>query len=92
MNLCFLKGSGNVYLENLRDLARSEGSSVCIVSAKVLAFSNWILSFISFHIKIESELVQMELEEREFFLEELGVKEVGLPALVRLFKFDLYLY
>jgi hypothetical protein len=34
----------------------------------------------------------MELEEREFFLEELGVKEVGLPALVRLFKFDLYLY
>jgi ribosome-binding ATPase YchF (GTP1/OBG family) len=34
------EGSGNVYLENLRDLARSEGSSVCIVSAKVLAFSN----------------------------------------------------
>jgi hypothetical protein len=34
----------------------------------------------------------MELEEREFFLEELGVKEVGLPALVRLLTFDLYLY
>lgn len=33
--------------------------------------------------KVESELVQMELDEREFFLEELGVKEVGLPALVR---------
>ena len=60
---------------------------------KGLSFlDNWILSFISFHFKIESELVQMELEEREFFLEELGVKEVGLPALVRLFKFDLYLY
>ena len=35
-----------------------------------------------FIVKIESELVQMKLEEREFFLEELGVKEVGLPALV----------
>mmetsp|Transcript_3468 Transcript_3468/g.10657 ORF Transcript_3468/g.10657 Transcript_3468/m.10657 type:complete len:407 (+) Transcript_3468:107-1327(+) len=60
------KGNGNIYLESLLDLASSEGSAVCIVSAK-----------------IESELVQMELEEREFFLEELGVKEVGLPALVR---------
>ncbi|CAL6312922.1 unnamed protein product [Bathycoccus prasinos] len=60
------EGSGNIYVENLLDLANSEGSAVCIVSAK-----------------IESELVQMELEEREFFLEELGVKEVGLPALVR---------
>jgi hypothetical protein len=34
----------------------------------------------------------MELEEREFFLEELGVKEVGLPALVRFLNFVLYLY
>lgn len=50
------------------------------------------LLLFDFIVKIESELVQMELEEREFFLEELGVKEVGLPALVRFLKFVLYLY
>jgi ribosome-binding ATPase YchF (GTP1/OBG family) len=86
MNIFFVKGSGNIYVENLLDLANSEGSAVCIVSAK----ENLLL--FDFIVKIESELVQMELEEREFFLEELGVKEVGLPALVRFLKFVLYLY
>lgn len=47
-----------------------------------LSFSTMKLLLFHFIVKIESELVQMELEEREFFLEELGVKEVGLPALV----------
>jgi len=76
------KGNGNIYLESLLDLASSEGSAVCIVSAKVELLYYEVTLF-HFIVKIESELVQMELEEREFFLEELGVKEVGLPALVR---------
>ena len=63
------------------DLASSEGSAICIVSAKVELLYYGVTLF-HFIVKIESELVQMELEEREFFLEELGVKEVGLPALV----------
>ena len=38
MNIFFVKGSGNIYVENLLDLANSEGSAVCIVSAKVKSF------------------------------------------------------
>lgn len=37
-NIFFVKGSGNIYVENLLDLANSEGSAVCIVSAKVKSF------------------------------------------------------
>ena len=63
----------------------------CVCKGKKFFLLENLLLF-DFIVKIESELVQMELEEREFFLEELGVKEVGLPALVRLLKFVLYLY
>jgi len=63
----------------------------CVCKGKKFFLLENLLLF-DFIVKIESELVQMELEEREFFLEELGVKEVGLPALVRFLKFVLYLY
>ena len=46
MNIFFVKGSGNIYVENLLDLANSEGSAVCIVSAKVKVFATRKLTFI----------------------------------------------
>ena len=63
----------------------------CVCKGKKFFLLENLLLF-DFIVKIESELVQMELEEREFVLEELGVKEVGLPALVRFLKFVVYLY
>jgi len=42
------KGNGNIYLESLLDLASSEGSAVCIVSAKV-ELLYYEVTFISFH-------------------------------------------
>jgi len=56
----------NLYLEQVKDLAASEGSEVVAVCAA-----------------IESELVELEDEEKEMFLAEMGQKEPGLNRVIR---------
>ncbi|MEG2456601.1 MAG: redox-regulated ATPase YchF, partial [Clostridia bacterium] len=57
--------NGNEYTAKVCDLAKTEGSEVVIISAK-----------------IEEELASVSLEEREMFLEELGIVGSALDKLV----------
>jgi hypothetical protein len=58
--------SKNEYVKKVQALADSEGSKVCVISAK-----------------IESELAQLSDEERNLFMEDLGIRESGLADLIR---------
>jgi ribosome-binding ATPase len=58
--------TGNVWVEQVRELATGENAQVVVVSAQV-----------------ESELIELPVEERQDFLESLGVKEGGLQSLIR---------
>ncbi len=57
---------GNPYLDQVKELAASEGSEVVAVCAS-----------------IESELVELEDEEKEMFLAEMGQEEPGLNRVIR---------
>ncbi|MBD2104739.1 redox-regulated ATPase YchF [Leptolyngbya sp. FACHB-261] len=57
--------NGNGWVDQVRELATSEGSEVVMVSAQV-----------------EAELVDLSAEERQDFLESLGVSEGGLKSLI----------
>lgn len=60
-------GKGNKYVEKVRDFAKSEGAEVSIVSAK-----------------IEQEISELETEEeREEFLEMIGLTESGTDRVIR---------
>jgi hypothetical protein len=58
--------TGNVWVEQVREMAAQENAKVVVISAQV-----------------ESELVELPEEERQDFLESLGVKEGGLQSLIR---------
>jgi GTP-binding protein YchF len=59
-------GKNNNYVDVVREIARSEGSEVIEMCAKV-----------------ESELSELNDEDKALFLEELGIKESGLDRLIR---------
>ncbi|MDU5148696.1 redox-regulated ATPase YchF [uncultured Anaerococcus sp.] len=60
-------GKGNPYVEKVRDFAKNEGAEVSIVSAK-----------------IEQEISEIESEEeREEFLEMIGLEESGTDKVIR---------
>ena len=59
--------NGNAYVEAVRKIAAEEGAEVLVVAAK-----------------IESEIAELETyEERQMFLEELGLKESGVSRLIK---------
>ena len=58
---------GNAHVEAVREVAKAEGSNVVIISAEV-----------------ESQIVELEdPEERQLFLEEMGLQQSGLERLIR---------
>lgn len=59
-------GASNKYVQIVKDFAKTENSSVVVVSAQ-----------------IEAEISQLEDDEKQMFLEELGLSESGLDKLVR---------
>lgn len=70
--------TGNAYVEQVKVLAAAEGADVLVISAK-----------------IESEIAELEsYEERQLFLEDLGLQESGVHKLIRsAYKIlDLYTY
>lgn len=59
--------SGNQYTEQVEKIAKEEGAEILIVAAK-----------------IESDIAEFEtLEEKQIFLEELGLKESGVARLIK---------
>jgi GTP-binding protein YchF len=59
--------TGNPYVDNLREAIEEEGANLLVVAAK-----------------IESEIAEFEsYEEREMFLNELGLKESGVNRLIK---------
>lgn len=59
--------SGNAYVERVRKAAEEEGAQLLVVAAKT-----------------ESEIAELETyEERQMFLEELGLKESGVARLIK---------
>ena len=59
--------NGNAYVEQVREAVASEGAGILIVAAK-----------------IESEIAELETyEERQMFLEEIGLEESGVNRLIR---------
>ncbi|MBQ0034638.1 MAG: redox-regulated ATPase YchF [Bacteroidales bacterium] len=59
--------SGNEYVERVRKVAEAEGAEVLVVAAK-----------------IESEIAELETyEERQMFLEEIGLRESGVSRLIK---------
>ncbi|MCQ2343770.1 MAG: redox-regulated ATPase YchF [Paludibacteraceae bacterium] len=59
--------NGNKYVEQVREAVKNENAEVLIVAAK-----------------IESEIAELETyEERQMFLEELGLKESGVSRLIK---------
>lgn len=59
--------SGNHYVEKVREATKDEGAEILVVAAK-----------------IESEIAEFETyEERQVFLEELGLQESGVARLIR---------
>lgn len=59
--------NGNAYVEQVREAVASEGAGILIVAAK-----------------IESEIAELETyEERQLFLEEIGLEESGVNRLIR---------
>lgn len=59
--------NGNEYVERVREVAKKEGTEILVVAAKV-----------------ESEIAELETyEERQEFLEEVGLKESGVSRLIK---------
>ena len=59
---------GNTYVDQVREAVKGEGAEVLVISAK-----------------IESEIAELEsYEEREMFLDDLGLKESGVARLIQL--------
>ena len=59
--------NGNAYVDQLRDNVKDEGAEVLVIGAK-----------------IESDITELETyEERQMFLEELGLEEPGVNRLIR---------
>ena len=59
--------SGNEYVERVREVAKNEDTEILVVAAKV-----------------ESEIAELETyEERQEFLEEVGLKESGVSRLIK---------
>lgn len=59
--------SGNAYVDTVREAVKDEAAEVLVISAQ-----------------IESEITQLEsYEERQLFLEDLGLKESGVNKLIR---------
>ncbi len=59
--------SGNAYVDKVRAVAEQEGAQVLVVAAK-----------------IESEIAELETyEERQMFLEEIGLQESGVSRLIK---------
>ena len=59
--------NGNKYVEQVREAVKDEDAEILIVAAK-----------------IESEIAEFETyEERQMFLEEIGLKESGVSRLIR---------
>jgi len=59
--------NGNDYVERVREVAKKEGTEILVVAAKV-----------------ESEIAELETyEERQEFLEEVGLKESGVSRLIK---------
>ncbi len=70
--------NGNAYVDQLRENVKDEGAEVLVIGAK-----------------IESDITELETyEERQMFLEELGLEEPGVNRLIRsaysLLKLDTY--
>jgi GTP-binding protein YchF len=58
---------GNAYVDQVKEAVKNEGAEVLIISAK-----------------IESEIAELEsFEEREMFLDDLGLKESGVARLIQ---------
>ncbi|MDA0948619.1 MAG: redox-regulated ATPase YchF [Planctomycetota bacterium] len=79
--LCLMSMKPVLYVANVADDdLDGEGKHAQAVAAHAEATgSNWI----SICTDIESELRNMDPEEREVFQEDLGVRELGLPRLIR---------
>lgn len=59
--------TGNAYVEKVKAIAQTEGAGVLVISAK-----------------IESEIAELEsYEERQMFLQDLGLEESGVHKLIR---------
>ena len=59
--------SGNAYVEQVREAVKNENAQVIVVAAK-----------------IESEIAELETyEERQMFLEEIGLQESGVNRLIK---------
>jgi len=59
--------TGNAYVEKVREVAKAEGAEVLVISAQ-----------------IESEIAQLEsYEERQMFLDDLGLAESGVNKLIK---------
>jgi len=61
-----IMNGGNLYVEKVRDFAKSENTKVVMICAK-----------------IESELAELEDEEKDAFLKDLGIDESGLSSLIK---------
>lgn len=61
-----LEGGENEYVQKVREYAKSQGSDVIVICAK-----------------IESEIAELDGEERQAFLQDLGIEEAGLDQLIR---------
>lgn len=62
----FTKLDGNVYYQQVKEIAAAEGSQVLPICARM-----------------EQDIAELEGEEKEMFLEELGVQESGLDRLIK---------
>lgn len=59
--------SGNAYVDQVKEIAKSEGAEVLVIGAR-----------------IEADITELETyEERQMFLEELGLEEPGVNRLIR---------
>ncbi|MDB5085857.1 MAG: ychF [Bacilli bacterium] len=58
--------SGNTYVQQVRDFAKTDHAELVVISAKV-----------------ESEIAELEGDEQQLFLSELGLDESGLNRLIR---------
>lgn len=57
---------GNAYVQQVQEIAQSEGAEVVVICAK-----------------IESEIAELDEEEKQVFLADLGLKESGLDRLIK---------
>ena len=78
----FGQGSDNSQLQKLKQIAATEGSNVVLVSAQVRSRCYGVNKLKYRFEYVESEIMQLDKDEREIFLEELGLKHGGLQTLV----------